>query len=216
MTIVTYALIVDIVHSRRLPDRQAAQRGVVDVFTRTRERHPPLRELWETVGDEFQAVYAELPEMLRVTALVRLLLPDGLDLRFGIGAGERGPIGGDDDGVEDGPAWWRAREAIVEARRRQMGRQPDLRTWYADAEAGAPAASAAVVNTHLLLRDHLIGRMQPRQRRIAAGMLLGRSQTEIAHDEQISQSAVSQGIARSGAAVLQAVDELLESTGATA
>ena len=55
-----------------------------------------------------------------------------------------------------------------------------------------------------LLRDHVLGRLKARERRIAAALLGGATQAEAARAERITQSAVSQAVARSG------IDRLLE------
>jgi DNA-binding CsgD family transcriptional regulator len=44
--------------------------------------------------------------------------------------------------------------------------------------------------------------MKPRERRMAAAFVAGRSQAEIAREEHLSQSAVSQLLQRSGATAL--------------
>jgi len=56
----------------------------------------------------------------------------------------------------------------------------------------------------VLLRDHVLGRLKARERRIAAALLGGATQAEAARAERITQSAVSQAVARSG------IDRLLE------
>ena len=54
----------------------------------------------------------------------------------------------------------------------------------------------------LQLRDHVVGRMKARERRLAAGLALGYTQSRLARQEGISQSAVSQSLRRSGATAL--------------
>jgi hypothetical protein len=80
------------------------------------ERIDALQPLQITIGDEFQGVYRRLGDALNTTLLLRLLLHDVVDVRFGIGWGtftrwvpERAPY------EQDGPAWWAAREALKEA-----------------------------------------------------------------------------------------------------
>ncbi|MGO4299740.1 SatD family protein [Leifsonia sp. RAF41] len=202
----TVALIADIVGSRNLSSRSAAQDEMRAVFARADLRFPPEQPLWATVGDEFQARYPDLASALGATALVRLNLPEGLDCRFGLGMGEATEIepGPDGNTIQDGSAWWRAREAIVTAHRLQDRGQPSVRTWFVAEDALLTAAVAAL----LLQRDHTIARMKARERRLAAGLLEGRTQTELAHEERIAQSAVSQTLHRSGAIALAAGIEL--------
>jgi hypothetical protein len=199
------ALIVDIVRSRELNDRAAAQSAVVEAFRVSDEIVPFRQSLWPTVGDEFQAVFSGVEQALRATTVARLLLPPEVDCRFGLGLGDLRDIASEPGGpIQDGSAWWRAREAIDEAHRREDRSNPYLRSWFISHRP------EPVVNSYLLLRDHTITGMGVRQRRVTAGMLLGRSQSDIAVREGISQSAVSQSLRRSGGAAILAADRLLE------
>lgn len=54
------------------------------------------------------------------------------------------------------------------------------------------------VNAYLLARDHMVGAMSQRARRLTYGRCLQRTQRELASREGISQSAVSQALAGSG------------------
>ncbi|WP_431220852.1 SatD family protein [Leifsonia xyli] len=198
----TVALIADIVGSRNLASRSDAQDAMRAVFARADRRFAPQQPLWATVGDEFQARYADLGAALGATALVRLALPEGLDCRFGLGLGEATEIEerGDGTSIQDGSAWWRAREAIVTAHRLQDRGRPSVRTWFVAEDATLTAA----VDALLLQRDHTISRMKARERRLGAGLLEQRTQKELAQEERIAQSAVSQTLHRSGAIALEA------------
>lgn len=202
------ALIADIVGSRRLPDRAAAQEAILDAFARAHTAVPPLLPAWATVGDEFQALYARWEDAARVTLRVALTLPDGVLLRYGLGEGSHAEVAPGTDGgpgIQDGSAWHRAREAVQEAERRAHG----LSTAYLGPDAGL----ARAVDGQLRLRDHVLRRLRARERRLAAHLLEGRTQAEAATAERITQSAVSQALARSGAAELLAVEAAL-ATGA--
>ncbi|WP_062464443.1 SatD family protein [Demequina soli] len=199
------AVIVDIVGSRALPDRAGAQASVLDAFARAERGAPVVRPLAATVGDEFQGVYADLAAALRVTTLAALALPDGIEVRCGIGLGEVVDVAGD---ISDGSAWWRAREAIDEAHRREDAGEAAVRAWC----VGGAGDDAVMASAVLLLRDHVVARMKARERRIAAGLIEGRTQAQLAAAESISQAAVSQSAHRSGAIALR---EALESLGAT-
>ncbi|PJJ70646.1 SatD family protein [Diaminobutyricimonas aerilata] len=203
------AIIVDIVRSRELEDRAAAQTMIESTFAKVAAVHPPVRPLWATVGDEFQIAMPDVASAVRTTTLVRLLLTDGVDCRFGLGSGEVIEVRPGASGpIQDGSAWWSARDAIDEARRREKSTAPYARTWYR-AAAAREAASEGLVNGLLLLRDELVSGMSPRERRLAAGSMLGRTQVELAADEGVSQSAVSQNLRRSGAqAIAAAMDAL--------
>jgi hypothetical protein len=198
------AVIADLVGSREHPDRRAVQRALVAGLDEVNAQVPAVQPLRPTVGDESQGVYARLPDALAATLLLRLVLGPGLDCRFGIGAGWYETVG-DPDGalIQDGSAWWSAREAIVEAKDRESGRHATLRTWVAGEDA-------AVANAYLLARDHLVAEMSPRSRRLLVGLLRGRTQTALAGEEGISPSAVSQNLRKSGALAVLGGMELLQ------
>ncbi|WP_062378481.1 SatD family protein [Demequina pelophila] len=196
------AVIVDIVGSRTLADRAGAQRAVLAAFADAEATldDAPARPLAGTVGDEFQGVYASLADALAVTTLAPLLLPEEIRVRSGIGLGEVVEVDGD---ISDGSGWWRAREAIQEAHRREDAGERSVLSWC----VGGEGDDAGMASSFLLLRDHVVGRMKARERRIAAGLLRGVSQQELAADESITQGAVSQAAHRSGAAALRAALE---------
>jgi hypothetical protein len=106
-------------------------------------------------------------------------------LRIGIGWGEllaedpaRRPFG------EDGPCWWRARDAIeaVESSGRGARRATAIRT---------ETALDTLLNDYLLLRDTLINRFDDSDARIALGLLSGRTQTDLAREMSVNKSSVS-------------------------
>lgn len=173
-----------------------------------------VQPLAPTVGDESQGIYSDVPSALLATLLLRLTVSRPLDCRFGIGVGRSESVGlGDYGPMQDGPAWWTARDAIVEAKRREVGKHKLLRSWYAVAE-GELAGSAQVpepglTNAYLMSRDQLVSDMNDRSRRLVLGLLKGETQVQLAEAEHISQSAVSQNLQRSGAyAVLGGVELL--------
>jgi hypothetical protein len=167
-----------------------------------------VQPLEPTIGDEYQGLYRDVPSAIVATLLFRLHLPEPLDCRFGIGMGKYEPLGtGGYVLIQDGPAWWSAREAIVEAKRREKGRNASLRTWYVTADETAP--DDALTNAYLLCRDQLVSAMSPRNRRLLLGLMTGTSQVEMATLEGITQSAVSQSLRRSGALAVLAGTDLL-------
>ncbi|WP_062303775.1 SatD family protein [Demequina subtropica] len=190
------AVIVDIVRSRELKDRVAGQAAVLEAFADAERDVSAVRPLGATVGDEFQGVYRTVADAIRATTLAVLALPDEVEVRTGIGLGEVVEVEGD---ISDGSAWWRARDAIEEAHRREDAGQTAVRAWC----VGGPGDDAGMTSSVLLLRDHVLGRMKARERRIAAGVIRGERQEAIAARESISQGAVSQSAHRSGAIALR-------------
>jgi hypothetical protein len=199
------AMIGDLVGSRRSASRAAVQQHLVDALAVANESTTPVEALAPTIGDEFQGVYADVGAALRASLVVRLALPADVDCRFGIGVGTLEIVGTSEYGrTQDGPAWWAARDAIVEAKRRESGQNKRLRSWFAVSDSETPETGggdvdAALVNAYLLCRDELVSRLDARQRRLVLGVLRGTSQKQLAANEGISPSAVSQSLQRAGA-----------------
>jgi hypothetical protein len=192
-----YALIGDLVGSRRLADRAATHVRLGEVLTEVAALEPGLQELESTVGDEFQGAYSDPRQAARVALLVRLAMLPAVDVRCGIGEGEAETF----DAVrrprlQDGPAWWAAREALE---RMATPRRSSLRTWLV-------GGGSDDLNARLMCRDALVDRLNDRGRRMLALALRGHSQQQIAAIEGVSKSAVSQAFARGITAVRDAED----------
>lgn len=202
----TVAVLADIVGSRRLPDRVAAQRVLDDVIAAVERALPtpirPLRPLRPTTGDEQQAVFATLDAALAFILQLQLALPDGLEFRFGIGIGRIGAVASSSGDLTDGPGWWAARAAIDVVHAKQNRTIPSARSWIVAApeEDSSMHAIVAFANAYLLARDELVGAMNERARRLTSGRLRGLTQRELAQAEGITQPAVSQALSSVGAA----------------
>ncbi len=211
---IRYAVIADIVGSRDLPDRDRAQQIFLDVLARAGEGLDLLRGPYATVGDEFQAVARDLGTALTLTLRAQLLLPDALSLRFGVGAGEIREVGAGAAAVQDGSAWWLAREAIDSAHAAQDAGLDFVRTRVrlgADALDGAARRTddlrrehEQVANAMLTFRDQALQRMRDRPRRLMGRLLMGATQVEAAAAEGVTQSAVSALARGTGAGLLAA------------
>lgn len=196
-TSLQYAVIGDLVGSRQQSSREETQQNLLAALEIVNDRVPATQALEPTIGDEIQGVYADLYAALYATVLVRLALPESLDCRFGIGVGTVEIVGSSAYGLtQDGQAWWSAREAIDEAKAR-VRHVPGLRTRIV--REGSDTGD--IVNAYLLCRDAIVTDFDGRQRRIALGVLDGKTLTQIADEEGISTSAVSQRH-RSGVSVL--------------
>ena len=236
------AVIGDLVASRRVEGERARLHddvtGALDAVNRGLESIQPLTP---TLGDEFQGVYADLASALRACLLVRLHLKGRVDVRFGVGWGGILQLEADREALgQDGPAWWSAREAIEElretarARGAPRGRATTLRVAEgSEAEAGEPSRGLQhpssfrghvpraldprvepLVNALLVCRDELAAAMDERDARILLGLFEGLTPSAIAEKEGISQPAVSQRAAKSGAyAVVEAERLMAEAMG---
>ncbi|BBZ72197.1 SatD family protein [Mycobacterium paraseoulense] len=187
-------LIGDVVGSRRAGDRPALHRRVADALGQVANGaiDPPSF----TVGDEFQGSYPTLGGAIDAALTVRLLLVPDVDVRFGLGWGAVTVLDAD-AGIQDGPGWWTAREAIQQTAKAQ--RQPGLALVRTTFRAAAETRTdIAAVNAALICRDHLLGSLDERSLRIVRGLMTGRTKRELAAAEGISPSAVSQRASRDG------------------
>lgn len=199
------AVLADIVGSRKLDDRSAAQRILDDAIARV-EEHLPLAHhaLTPTVGDEQQGVYLDLEDAMVSLLMIQLALPDGIAFRFGIGVGDVRSVDSVHGELADGPGWYAARAAIETVHARENRTVPRTRTWI----VGAPGqdevmeSTIAASNAYLLVRDELVGAMNERERRLTYGRLVGRSQHDLAAEEGISQPSVSKSLRSAGSAAL--------------
>lgn len=206
-----YAVIGDLVDSRSRGDRRTLHGRLVTALAGTNDVVDALEPLAVTVGDEFQGVYATLGAALAASLQARLGMLEYSDCRFGIGRGSIVPL--DDDGsIQDGPAWWAARDALehVEVSAKRAATRA-TRTAYrcASNDVEADRSLQDAVNAALSCRDHLVGSMSTRSRRLLGGLMRGTTQRELAEAEQISASAVSQRVRADGLAMLAASEALL-------
>jgi len=187
--------------SHRTWKRPHLQRALDTAVADTAVLAPATQPLTPVPGDEVCGTYADAGTAALAVLLVRLAVLDaGGDLHAGLA-------------VDD---WRAARRAVQTAEAHATSsRSRTARTWLDGGADGQGAGWAHAVNAHLLLRDELVTRMSPRARRLLAHHLRGRSQAEAAQHEGITQPAVSQALARSGAhAVVRATELLLDgSTG---
>ena len=190
-----YAVIGDLVGSRLVDDRDAVHAALLEALEAANAVVPHEQPLEPTVGDELQGAYASLADATHAVLVVRLRLLPLVDVRAGIGQGEARTI--DETRtprIQDGPAWWAAREALE-----HLGkpRNAGLRTWFSGDAADAE-------NAYLLTRDGLVDRLSERGHRMLALALAGHTQREIAELEGVSPSAVSQAFARGISAIRDA------------
>lgn len=199
------AVLADIVGSRQLDDRSAAQRILDDTIRRV-ERELPLahQPLTPTVGDEQQGVYLRLDDAMVSLLMIQLALPDGIAFRFGIGVGDVRAVDSVHGELADGPGWYAARAAIETVHAREGRTVPRTRTWIVGAPGQDEVMDSVIAasNAYLLVRDELVGAMNERERRLTYGRLVGRSQHELAAEEGISQPSVSKSLRSAGSAAL--------------
>ncbi len=187
-------LIGDVVGSRTVADRAGVHRLLNTALRSVADDavDPPAF----TVGDEFQGAFSSVGLAIDAALALRLAIAPGIDVRFGIGWGSVSMLD-EAAGIQDGPGWWAAREAIEWTASAQ--RLPGLalvRTSFR--AAGETRADVDAVNAALICRDHLLGSLDDRSTRIVQALLQNRSKKDIAAAEGISPSAVSQRAGRDG------------------
>ena len=198
-------MIGDVVGSRSAVDRAALHRVLLSslqVGAPSAIAAPAV-----TVGDEFQGSYPTVGAAIDAALSIRVAMAPGVDVRFGIGWGEVTVLDAE-TGIQDGPGWWAAREAIEWTASAQS--QPGLahvRTTFRSAGPGGPTVEA--VNAALLCRDHLLGSLDDRSIRIVSGLRAGLSKKELAMAEGISASAISQRAGRDGLDLIVAASQQL-------
>jgi hypothetical protein len=207
-------IIGDVVRSRDASDRSVLHTSLAGLLEEANTALTPLVPLRITVGDEFQGCFATVGEALHATLWLRLQLAPQAELRHGVAWGSVAVLA-DDPRVEDGPGWWAARRAI-ELVKLQADRTATRhrRTAYerADEDGSRDGPDPGPINAALMCRDEMVGSVSERSLRLLRGTLAGRAQAELAADEGISPSAVSQRVRNDGLAVIVAADELLRRT----
>lgn len=194
------ALIGDIVRSRAADDRQVLHDLLETILRGVNAEGPVHDPVVITLGDEFQGVYDTLGDALRASFRIRALLHPTADVRFGLGRGEI-TILDRRRGIHDGPAYWNAREAIEKAKHRAS--QPQTRTARtAYVSPDDPPGHADAVQAALDCLDFMVGSMSHRSRTILGGLMEGRTQLEIADQQGVSPSAVSQRVRNDGLGVV--------------
>lgn len=186
-------LIGDVVGSRQAIDRAGLHRRVSSGLggVAASAIDPPAF----TVGDEFQGSYPTVGSAIDAALRVRLAVEPGVDVRFGIGWGAVTVLD-EQAGIQDGPGWWAAREAIEATASAQ--RRPGLALVRTTFRAEAGRTDMDAINAALMCRDHLLGSLDDRSLRILKGLMDNQPKKDIATAEGISPSAVSQRAGRDG------------------
>lgn len=180
------ALLFDVVGSRG-SSRARRHEALLSAVEATNRRVPATEDLRFTVGDELQGIYPTVGEALRAAYTLRLEVAPLVELRAGIGVGEVTIIDAE-RGIQDGSAWWNARQAVDSVRERASDPgHRGARTAIIGADNTLIHATVGLIDAHLArLRDSTVGTLR--------GMLEGLSNGEIAQRESISESANSQRV----------------------
>lgn len=184
------AVLIDIVNSRH-SGREHSHRALLAAIEHTNRAHPALEPLRTTVGDEAQGIYDSLGNALAAAITLRLTAAtqhNPTDLRVGVGLGDVTVIDAQ-RGIQDGTAWWHAREAITwVAEQSESPHFTHLRTHV----VGAEHPDTSLTNATLQLLDAHLGTVRPGALATLAAHLEGHSNQQSAAVLGISASANSQ------------------------
>ena len=201
------ALLGDVVRSRN-SDRSRVHGALLAAIDACNDAQPPLDPLRVTVGDEVQGVYATLGQAVAVMLRLRDELLGIAEVRCGLGGGEVQIIDAK-RGIQDGSAWWRAREAIERAE--TLSRQPGNRT-SRTALIDTRAVANPLVDPTLRVIDAQLAALSPGARRSWVHLRAGLDNATAAKLEGVTPSANSQRINDHGlrplAALIDALTEL--------
>jgi len=194
------AVIGDVVGSRQATSRSRLQQRLDKALAVVNETMEAAQPLTPTLGDEFQGMFGRVEDAIEASFRLRVELVGKVDVRIGIGWGtlrtqdqSRTPFG------QDGPCWWRARDALEElARTERSNQEPNsLRTVCRTGTVQEPA-----YNTILVLRDQILAGIDEADATILKLLIGGASQQEAAVQLKVNKSSVSRRMQNHGLAAL--------------
>lgn len=194
------AVIGDVVGSRQATSRSRLQQRLNKALAAVNAAMAPVQPLSPTLGDEFQGMFGRVEDAIEASFRLRVELVGRVDVRIGIGWGtlrtkdaSRTPFG------QDGPCWWRARDALQElARSERSNQEPNsLRTVCRTGTAQEPAFNAILV-----LRDQVLSGIDEVDATILKVLMGGASQQEAAFQLGVNKSSVSRRMQSHGLAAL--------------
>ncbi|MGI8947085.1 MAG: SatD family protein [Ornithinimicrobium sp.] len=199
----------DLIGSRLSADRRGLHERLTAALTHVNQEIVTDQPLAVIAGDEVQGTYAGVGDALGAVFLLRSLLSPGTDLRFGIGRGDVTVLDAE-TGIQDGPGWWAARQAIEEVEAgQQVTGQATWRTAYREHEPDHGTEQA--VNAALVCQDLVLGSLDQTGWTIVRGMMQERTHASIAEELGISRQAVQQRRKSAGLPMLLASISALRS-----
>jgi hypothetical protein len=194
------AVIGDVVGSRQATSRSRLQQRLDKALAVVNEALETVQPLTPTLGDEFQGMFGRIEDAMEASFRLRVELVGKVDVRIGIGWGtlrtqdtSRTPFG------QDGPCWWRARDALQElARTERSNQEPNsLRTVCRTGNA-----QEQLYNAILVLRDQTLSGIDEADATILKLVMSGASQQEAAARLGVNKSSVSRRMQSHGLAAL--------------
>jgi hypothetical protein len=194
------AIIGDVVGSRQAASRSRLQQRLDKALVAVNTAMAPVQPLTPTLGDEFQGMFGRVEDAIEASLRLRVELVGKVDVRIGIGWGtlrtqdpSRTPFG------QDGPCWWRARDALQElARTERSNQEPNsLRTVCRTGNA-----QEQPYNAILVLRDQILSGVDEGDATILKLLIGGASQQEAATRLGVNKSSVSRRMQSHGLSAL--------------
>lgn len=194
------AVIGDLVGSRRVGGRSEIQQLVEAALERVNERFQPSQPFRFTIGDEFQGVVSSVEAAMLASVWIRMETTGLIGVRMGIGWGEleiidatRSPI------LQDGPCWWRAREAIKLVAEWEVANQTPRSTSMLTVTGDNRQNS---FNAGLVLTDYLVSGLDAADVTIARMLIDGHTQEDAAVRLKVNKSSISRRMQSHGIAAL--------------
>lgn len=196
-----FAIIGNLINSKDIPDYQSVDEKLKEVFIEVNEKYSREIALHFslTTQNEFQGLLSGGFRILEIIDWIRIKM-EPVDIRFGIGIGEidrkiDSPLS---DAI-DGPAFWNAREAIIE-----LNQSDDYGKTKILIMSDENKQITRIMNENLRLCDYIESRWRETQKEVVAfsilnfGYDLKVKQTDLARMLNLSTQALNQRIQSSG------------------
>ena len=196
-----FAIIGNLMNSKDIADRQRVDEKLKEVFNEVNDKYAKEIALRFslTTQNEFQGLLSVGFKILEIIDRIRIKM-EPVDIRFGIGIGEIDrKIDNQLSDAIDGPAFWNAREAIIE-----LNQSDDYGKTKILIMSDENKQITRIVNENLRLCDYIESRWRETQKEVVAfsilnfGYDLKVKQTDLARMLNLSTQALNQRIQSSG------------------
>lgn len=196
-----FAIIGNIIESKRIEDHINIDEKLKEVLEEINERYTTEIALHftPTTGNEFKGLLSNSFRILEIIDRIRIKM-GAVDIRFGIGIGEIvGKIENHLSFGVDGPAFWNAREALLE-----IDSADDYGKTKMLIRSDENKHVTRIMNDNLRLCDYIESRWRETQKEVVEfsilhfGYDLEVKQTELARRLNLSTQALNQRIQSSG------------------
>lgn len=193
------AIIGDIKDSKKLENRKVIQERLSEVLNQINNKYINAisSKFMITLGDEFQGLLCNGRDTIHIISEIKRVMHP-VKIRFGVGIGSISteiykdiPLGA------DGPAYYKAREAIEYLKQKEKRNQTEAADIRLEMDGGENLAAVTMVNTILMLLTVIEDSWSERQREIISDMLIHQdSQAESAKRLNIKQPTIQKTLAK--------------------